>query len=61
MIERGALDEAARFEALNLPLALPANKALGLPELRRHLKGEIGLAEATRLGSRPAAIMRSGR
>jgi tRNA dimethylallyltransferase len=49
MIERGALDEAARFEALNLPSALPANKALGLPELRRHLKGEIGLAEATRL------------
>jgi tRNA dimethylallyltransferase len=49
MIERGALDEAARFEALNLSPALPANKALGLPELRQHLKGEIDLAEATRL------------
>jgi len=49
MLERGALDEAARFDALGLPPALPANKALGLPELRRHLKGEIDLAEATRL------------
>ncbi|HEX4505089.1 MAG TPA: tRNA (adenosine(37)-N6)-dimethylallyltransferase MiaA [Alphaproteobacteria bacterium] len=49
MLEHGALDEAARFEALGLPSTLPANKALGLPELRRYLKGEIDLAEATRL------------
>jgi len=49
MLEHGALDEAVRFDALGLPAALPANKALGLPELRRHLKGEIGLDEATRL------------
>jgi tRNA dimethylallyltransferase len=49
MLERGALEEAARFDALNLSPALPANKALGLPELRRHLKGEIDLTEATRL------------
>jgi tRNA dimethylallyltransferase len=49
MLDRGALDEAARFDALGLSPALPANKALGLPELRRHLKGEIDLAEATRL------------
>jgi tRNA dimethylallyltransferase len=49
MLEHGALSEAARFDALGLPPALPANKALGLPELRRHLKGEIDLAEATRL------------
>jgi tRNA dimethylallyltransferase len=52
MLARGALDEAARFDALGLPPALPANKALGLPELRRHLKGEIDLAEATRLAQR---------
>lgn len=49
MLDRGALDEAARFDARGLSPALPANKALGLPELRRHLKGEIGLPEATRL------------
>ena len=46
MLDRGALDEAARFAALGLPLTLPANKALGLPELRRHLSGEIGIDEA---------------
>jgi tRNA dimethylallyltransferase len=49
MLEHGALAEAARFDALGLPPSLPANKALGLPELRRHLKGEIDLAEATHL------------
>jgi tRNA dimethylallyltransferase len=49
MLDLGALDEARRFDALGLSPALPANKALGLPELRRHLKGEIDLAEATRL------------
>jgi tRNA dimethylallyltransferase len=49
MLERGALEEAARFDALGLSLALPANKALGLPELRRHLRGEIDLAEAAKL------------
>jgi tRNA dimethylallyltransferase len=35
MLANGALDEAARFAALGLPESLPANKALGLPELRR--------------------------
>ncbi len=49
MLDRGALAEAAQFAALNLPSDLPANKALGLPELRRHLDGEIDLAEATRI------------
>ena len=49
MLKHGALDEAARFEALGLSPALPANKALGLPELRRHLKGEMDLAEAVQL------------
>ncbi len=49
MVDRGALEEAARFDALGISPVLPANKALGLPELRRHLKGEIGLAEAVKL------------
>ena len=49
MLERGALEEAARFDSLNLSPALPANKALGLTELRCHLKGECDLAEAVRL------------
>ncbi len=50
MLDRGALDEAARFEALGIAPALPANKALGLDALRRHLRGEIDLDEATRAG-----------
>jgi tRNA dimethylallyltransferase len=49
MLGRGALEEASRFEALGLPLSLPANKALGLPELRRHLAGEIDLGTSARL------------
>lgn len=48
MLAAGALDEARAFDALGLDPSLPANKALGLPELRRHLAGEIGLEEATR-------------
>jgi tRNA dimethylallyltransferase len=48
MLAQGALQEAARFEALGLPATLPANRALGLKELRSHLKGEITLVEATR-------------
>ena len=49
MLARGALAEAARFAALGLSPALPANKALGLPELRRHLYGEISLSQAAAL------------
>jgi tRNA dimethylallyltransferase len=41
MLEAGALEEAARFEALAIDPALPANKALGLDSLRRHRRGEI--------------------
>jgi tRNA dimethylallyltransferase len=46
MIARGALDEARRFAELGLARTLPANRALGLPELRSHLAGEIGLDRA---------------
>jgi tRNA dimethylallyltransferase len=44
MVEQGILDEACAL--VGLDPSLPAAKALGVPELVRHLKGEIGLAEA---------------
>jgi len=49
MLRAGALDEARQFDRLGLSPVLPANKALGLPELRRHLHGEIDLSMATAL------------
>ena len=52
MIARGALDEAAALGARGLVPALPAMKAVGLPELLRHLRGEIALDEAIALAAR---------
>ena len=46
MVRRGALDEARRVAALNIDPALAGMKALGLPELLSHLRGEITLDEA---------------
>ncbi len=46
MIAAGGLDEAARLAARGLDPELPAMKALGLPELLRHLRGETPLGEA---------------
>ena len=46
MIAKGALDEAAALVARGLPADLPAMKAVGVPELMRHLRGEIPLPEA---------------
>jgi tRNA dimethylallyltransferase len=46
MMEHGALEEARRIDALDLSPDLPAAKALGVPELRRHLHGELPLDEA---------------
>jgi len=46
MVEGGALDEVAALMARNLAPELPAMKSLGVPELRRHLLGEIPLSEA---------------
>ncbi len=46
MIEAGALDEARALEALGLDPAAPVMKALGVPQLRRHLAGESSLPEA---------------
>jgi tRNA dimethylallyltransferase len=44
MVEGGVLDEARALAGLDP--TLPAANALGVPELLRHLAGEIGLAEA---------------
>jgi tRNA dimethylallyltransferase len=47
MIEAGGLAEAAALLARGLPPDLPAMKAVGLPELFRHLRGETLLDAAT--------------
>lgn len=46
MIEAGALDEVAALDHMGLAADLPALKALGIPELRRHLRGEMGRDQA---------------
>ncbi|HVI51083.1 MAG TPA: tRNA (adenosine(37)-N6)-dimethylallyltransferase MiaA [Candidatus Sulfotelmatobacter sp.] len=46
MMEQGALDEVRRITALNLDPALPAMKALGVPELAAHLAGRVTLQHA---------------
>jgi tRNA dimethylallyltransferase len=46
MIEGGALGEAARLCARTLDPDLPAMKAVGLPELLSHLRGEMALGDA---------------
>jgi tRNA dimethylallyltransferase len=46
MVAAGALDEVAALMALNLDPALPAMKALGVPELMAHLRGELALEAA---------------
>jgi tRNA dimethylallyltransferase len=46
MIAAGGLDEAAALLARDLSPDLPAMKAVGLPELFRHLRGDITLPEA---------------
>ncbi len=46
MMEDGALDEVKTLMALELDPALPAMKALGVPELMSHLKNECDLDDA---------------
>lgn len=46
MIEAGALGEVEAISALGLDPALPAMKAIGVPELGAALAGEISMAEA---------------
>jgi tRNA dimethylallyltransferase len=52
MIATGGLDEAAALAARALAADLPAMKAVGLPELLRHLRGEVTLDEAVLLAQR---------
>jgi tRNA dimethylallyltransferase len=52
MLEAGGLAEAARLAARRLDPQLPAMKAVGVPELLRHLAGEIPLSEAVVAGQR---------
>jgi len=44
MVEQGGLEEARRL--MDLDPDLPVMKAIGLPELMSHLRGEISLADA---------------
>lgn len=46
MIDAGALDEVRALDTMGLPPHLPAMRALGVPHLLRHVRGEIGLDEA---------------
>jgi len=46
MVERGALAEVERLLRLKLDEDKPAMRAIGVPELTAHLRGELSLAEA---------------
>lgn len=46
MLAQGALEEARALDAQALSEELPAMKALGVPELRQYLKGEISQEDA---------------
>jgi tRNA dimethylallyltransferase len=48
MLEAGALEEVRTMAALHLPPDRPAMKAHGVPELVRHLAGEISIEDAAR-------------
>jgi tRNA dimethylallyltransferase len=52
MIDQGGLAEAAALAARGLAADLPAMKAVGVPELLRHLRGEIALDDAVALAQR---------
>lgn len=52
MLEAGALAEVRAFAALGLDPLLPASKALGVPPLVAHLRGELSLEAAVTLAQR---------
>jgi tRNA dimethylallyltransferase len=52
MLAAGALDEVRALDARGLDPLLPAMKAHGVPWLRRHLKGEMSLADAAAEGKK---------
>jgi len=50
MVAAGAADEVRRLLALDLDPALPAMKAVGVPQLAAHLRGETSLEAAVAAG-----------
>lgn len=46
MVDQGALDEVERLVSRSLPATVPAMKALGVPELAAHLRGEMTMEQA---------------
>lgn len=46
MLAAGAVEEARAVDALGLDPALPVMRAVGLPQLIAHCRGELGLGEA---------------
>jgi tRNA dimethylallyltransferase len=52
MVAAGAIEEAAALAARGLDRDLPSMKALGLPELLRHFRGEIPLDAAVAAAQR---------
>jgi len=50
MVAGGALDEVAALLARGLSPTLPVMRAIGVPELARHLTGEAGIDEAIAAG-----------
>jgi tRNA dimethylallyltransferase len=47
MLAAGAIEEVGALLAQNLPTALPAMRAHGVPEISAYLRGEMSLAAAT--------------
>jgi tRNA dimethylallyltransferase len=52
MLEAGALEEVQALRVRKLDPVLPVMRALGVPQLLRHLEGEIDLETAARLAKR---------
>ena len=46
MVEQGALEEVSRLLELKIDPAMPAMKAIGVPQFNEYLQGEISLNEA---------------
>ncbi len=50
MVAQGAINEARTVEEMNPDASLPGCKALGLPPLRTHVRGDMTLDDAITLG-----------
>jgi tRNA dimethylallyltransferase len=56
MVANGALDEVRHLLALGVPADMPVMKAVGVPEIRRHLEGELTLEAAVAAGTRATQL-----